>query len=323
VNDTTASDTTVSDTTVNDTTAIDATVNDIIYSDGAGLTLKAGEFRQISELAYQRFGLDLKKGKEALVAARLGKRLRQKGIKSFAEYYRYVLADSSGEALIELIDSLTTNHTSFMREKAHFEFLARSVKEEFAGIATLEIWCAASSTGEEPYSIAMCLSEALWGRVEESRGAENRRRGFRILATDISTQVLAHARRGVYLAERFEELPDAWRRAYLLRGEGECQGSYKIKPDLASHVEYQRLNLIEPFPHRRLFNVIFCRNVMMYFDKGTQQNIVGRLAKCLEPGGYLFVGHSESLTGVEHELKYVRPATYRKEKAGGGFRSWS
>jgi chemotaxis protein methyltransferase CheR len=296
---------------------VPAIVNDIIYSDGAGLTLKASEFRQISELAYRRFGLDLKNGKEALVAARLGKRLREKGIKSFAEYYRYVLDDPSGEALIELIDSLTTNHTSFMREKAHFEFLTRAAKEEFAGIATLEIWCAASSTGEEPYSIAMCLSEAL------ARSAENRKRSFRILATDISTRVLAHAQRGVYLAERFKELPEAWRRAYLLRGEGGCQGSYKIKPDLAGHIEYQRLNLIEPFQHRRCFHVIFCRNVMMYFDKATQQDIVGRLSQCLEPGGYLFVGHSESLTGVEHELKYVRPATYRAEKAGGGLRSWS
>jgi len=292
-------------------------VNETIYSDGAGLTLTAGEFRQISELVYQRFGLDLKKGKEALVAARLGKRLRQKGIKSFAEYYRHVLADSSGEALIELIDSLTTNHTSFMREKAHFEFLTRAVKEEFSAIANLEIWCAASSTGEEPYSIAVCLAEAL------SRGAENRRRGFRILATDISTRVLAHARRGVYVAERFKELPDAWRRAYLLRGEGECKGSYKIKPELAAHVEYQRLNLIEPFTHRRRFHVIFCRNVMMYFDKSTQQDIVQRLGACLEPGGYLFVGHSESLTGVEHDLQYVRPATYRAGKPAGGLRSWS
>ncbi|HWY49640.1 MAG TPA: protein-glutamate O-methyltransferase [Bryobacteraceae bacterium] len=293
------------------------TVPDIIYSDGAGLTLKASEFRQISELAYQRFGLDLKKGKEALVAARLGTRLRQKGIQSFAEYYRYVLDDPSGEALIELIDSLTTNHTSFMRERAHFEFLARAVQEEFREIPTLEIWSAASSTGEEPYSIAMCLSEAL------SRGAENRGRSFRILATDISTRVLAHAQRGVYPAERFKELPETWRREYLLRGERECKGSYKIKPDLASHVEYQRLNLIEPFTHRRRFHVIFCRNVMMYFAKSTQQDVVGRMGACLEPGGYLFVGHSESLTGVEHELKYVRPATYRAEKPGGVLRSWS
>jgi len=292
-------------------------VSDIIYSDGAGLSLKASEFRQISELAYQRFGLDLKTGKEALVAARLGKRLRQKGIRSFAEYYRHVLADPTGEALVELIDSLTTNHTSFMRERAHFEFLARAAKEEFRGIPLLEIWSAASSTGEEPYSIAMCLSEALGQRVG------GRGRSFRILATDISTRVLAHAQRGVYLAERFKELPESWRRTYLLRGEGDCKGSYKIKPELASRVEYQRLNLIEPFAHRRLFHVIFCRNVMMYFDKQTQQDIVRRLSACLEPGGYLFVGHSESLTGVEHELKYVRPATYRKENPGGGMKVWS
>lgn len=292
-------------------------MNENIYADVAGLTLKASEFRQISELAYQRFGLDLKKGKEALVAARLGKRLRQKGIKSFAEYYRHVLADPTGDALVELIDSLTTNHTSFMRERAHFDFLARAANDEFQGIPTLEIWCAASSTGEEPYSIAMCLSDAL------SHGAENRRRSFQILATDISTRVLAHARRGVYSAERLQELPETWRRAYLLRGEGGCTGSYKIKPELASRVEYQRLNLIEPFTHQRLFHVIFCRNVMMYFDKPTQQDIVRRLSACLEPGGYLFVGHSESLTGVEHELKYVRPATYRAEKRGGGLRVWS
>src|SRR5690349_10315203 len=165
-----------------------------------------------------------------------------------------------------------------MRERAHFEFLASAVKEELGGVATVEIWCAASSTGEEPYSIAMCLSDAL------SRGAENRRRGFRVLATDISTRVLAHAQRGVYLAERFKELPETWRRAYLLRGDGECKGSYKIKPDLASRVEYQCLNLIKPFPHHRLFHVIFCRNVMMYFDKSTQQDIVRRMSECLEPG---------------------------------------
>jgi chemotaxis protein methyltransferase CheR len=295
---------------------VPTTVNEPIVQDGDAVTLTASEFRQISELAYQRFGLDLKKGKEALVAARLGKRLRQKGIKSFADYYRHVLDDATGEALVELIDSLTTNHTSFMRERAHFEFLARAAQEEFREIPTLEIWCAASSTGEEPYSIAMCLSDA-W-----SRGAENRRRGFRILATEISTRVLAHAKRGVYLAERFKELPESWRRAYLLRGEGQCKGSYKIKPDLASSVEYKRLNLIEPFQHGRLFHVIFCRNVMMYFDKQRQQDIVVRLGECLEPGGYLFVGHSESLTGVEHGLKYVCPATYRREKSNG-LRAWS
>lgn len=290
-----------------------ATVNDTIYSDGAGLTLKANEFRLISQLAYERFGLELKKGKEALVAARLGKWLRKGGFQSFDDYYRHVLADKTGDALVGLIDSLTTNHTSFLREKAHFEFLTRAVNEEFRDVATLEIWSAACSSGEEPYTIAMCLTDTL-------ARAPGRPRDFRIMATDISTRVLAIAKRGVYDAERFRELPDSWRKAFLLRGAGECKGLFKLKPDLAGHISFDRLNLIEPFNHRRVFQVIFCRNVMMYFDKTTQQDIVRRLSACLEPGGYLFVGHSESLTGVEHELKYVRPATYRKEAGMRGLR---
>ncbi len=290
-----------------------ATVNETIYSDGAGLTLKASEFRQISQLAYERFGLDLKKGKEALVAARLGKWLRKGGFKSFDDYYRHVLADKTGEGLIGLIDSLTTNHTSFLRERAHFEFLTSAVNEEFREIAALEIWSAACSSGEEPYTIAMCLADTL-------ARAGGKRRNFQILATDISTRVLVIAKRGVYPEERFRDLPEAWRKAFLLRGGGECGGLFKFKPELIKRIAFERLNLIEPFPHRHLFHVIFCRNVMMYFDKATQQNIVKRLSACLEPGGYLLVGHSESLTGVEHELKYVRPATYRKESASRGMR---
>jgi chemotaxis protein methyltransferase CheR len=273
------------------------------------VTLKASEFRQISDLAYERFGLDLNRGKEALVASRLGKKLRERGFHSFSEYYQHVVSDPTGEALVELIDSLTTNHTSFLREQAHFDVLARSAAGEFSGVQTLDIWSAACSSGEEPYSIGMCLANAL-------RAAGGR--GFRILATDISTRVLAMARRGVYPAERFRELPDPWRRAYLLRGDGECRGFYKIKPEIAQSVEFKRLNLIEPFPDTRAFQVIFCRNVMMYFDKPTQQDIVQRLSRSIQVGGYLFVGHSESLTGVEHQLKYVQPAVYRKEKPSGG-----
>ena len=286
-------------------------MNETAYSDGAGLTLKASEFRQISELAYQRFGLDLKRGKEALVAGRLGKRLRKGGFRSFSEYYEHVLADRTGEALIELIDSLTTNHTGFFRERAHFEFLAQAVGDELKDVRSLEIWCAAASTGEEPYSLAMCLTDALSLAPQRS---------FRILATDISTRVLAIARRGVYEAERFGDMPDSWKRAFLLRGEGQSAGLYKIKPEIARLVEYERLNLIEQFPHRRMFHAIFCRNVMMYFDKRTQQDIVERLAVCLEPGGYLMVGHSESLTGIRHDLRYIRPAVYRNEKVSGTLR---
>jgi chemotaxis protein methyltransferase CheR len=283
--------------------------NDAVSS-GSGpaageLKLTASEFRQISDLAYERFGLDLKKGKEALVAARLGKKLRKLGFATFAEYHRHVLADSTGDALVELIDALTTNHTSFLRERVHFEFLARAANEEFRDVSTLRVWSAACSSGEEPYSIAMCLAEAL---------AKAPGRQFSILATDISTRVLDSARRGVYPVSRFEDVPEPWRRAYLLRGQGESQGFYKIKPAMAQRIEFERLNLIEPFPQRGRCHVIFCRNVMMYFDKGTQQDIVQRLTGCLERGGYLFVGHSESLTGVRHALQYVRPATYRNGK---------
>ncbi len=288
----------------------------ILAADAPVLTLKSSEFRQISQLAYERFGLDLKQGKEALVAARLGKRLRERGFKSFADYYRHVLADPTGDTLIELIDSLTTNHTSFLREKAHFEFLVQTVAAEFRDAAMLEIWSAACSSGEEPYSIAMSLLGGSAG------GRDTSRRRFRILATDISTRVLAIGKRGVYPAERFRELPDNWRRAFLLRGEGQSKGLYKIKPEVASLVEFERFNLIEPFSHGRPMHAIFCRNVMMYFSKATQQDIVQRLGACLAPGGYLFVGHSESLTGVEHDLKYVRPAVYRREKPGGS-RAWS
>jgi chemotaxis protein methyltransferase CheR len=280
---------------------------------GAELTLTANEFRQISDLAYQRFGLDLKKGKEALVAARLGKKLRKLGFLTFAEYHRHVLADSTGDALVELIDALTTNHTSFLRERAHFEFLARAANEEFREIPTLRVWSAACSSGEEPYSIAMCLAQAL---------AKSPGRQFRILATDISTRVLDQARRGVYPAGRFDDVPEPWRRAYLLRGRAESKGFYKVKADLAARIEFERFNLIEPFGEREPFHVIFCRNVMMYFDKPTQQDIVERLSVCLERGGYLFVGHSESLTGVQHALQYVRPATYRNQKPEGGSKSW-
>jgi chemotaxis protein methyltransferase CheR len=278
-------------------------------SGGAELQLTAREFREISDLAYQRFGLDLKSGKEALVAARLGKKLRKLGFQTFAEYHRHILADSTGDALIELIDALTTNHTSFLRERAHFEFLARAAREEFRDISPLRVWSAACSSGEEPYSIAMCLAEAL---------AKSPARDFRILATDISTRVLDTARRGVYPVGRFSDVPDALRRAYLLRGRGESDGFYRVKPELAKRIEFDRFNLIEPFSQRGLFHVIFCRNVMMYFDKPTQQDIVQRLSGCLERGGYLLVGHSESLTGVEHALQYVRPATYRNQNAAGG-----
>ncbi len=265
--------------------------------------MKAGEFAKIRQLAYDTFGLDLRAGKETLVSARLGKHIRKSGCRSFEEYYRHVVGDSTGEALIHLIDALTTNHTSFFREAAHFDFLRKTLLPEWKNRTGIEIWSAACSTGEEPYSIAMSILDEL------GSGASGR---VNILATDISTRVLEAAEKGIYPAERFEALPQAQLRSYWLRGERDFTGSYRAKKELRAMIEFRRLNLLEPVSRIGPFPLIFCRNVMIYFDKPTQRQVVERLSGCLEPGGYLLTGHAENLNGIDHGLLYVQPAVYRK-----------
>jgi len=265
------------------------------------------EFQQIRQLAYEKFGLDLKDGKEELVSARLGKKIRDANFRSFRQYVEHVLSDETGEALISMIDALTTNFTSFFREQAHFQFLRRNVLPSLRTRQRIEIWSAACSTGEEPYSLAFSLLDELAGATRPS---------ISILATDISTRALNTARKAIYPAVRFEGLPAHWLRKYLLRGQGKWQGCYKVKPEVRNLVEFRRLNLIEPISHQRRFAVIFCRNVMIYFDKPTQEIVVNKLVEWLEPGGYLFIGHSESLTGVHHPLQYVQPAAYEKRADG-------
>jgi chemotaxis protein methyltransferase CheR len=281
-------------------------------SEGAACRpLKASEFAKIRRLAYDTFGLDLHAGKETLVSARLSKQMREWDCRSFDEYYRRVVEDSTGESLISLIDSLTTNHTSFFREPAHFDFLRNSFLPAWVGKGNLNIWSAACSTGEEPYSIAMCLSEGM-GPEALSK--------VHILATDISTRVLSTAGLGIYPAERFAGVSKAQLRTYWLRGERDYAGSYRAKKQLRALVEFERTNLLEPNAQTRRFSLIFCRNVMIYFDKRTQQTVINRLVGSLEPGGYLFTGHAESLSGIEHGLRYVQPAVYRKTAAEGRIR---
>jgi chemotaxis protein methyltransferase CheR len=271
--------------------------------DTAYSPLKAGEFAKIRQLAYDTFGLDLREGKETLVSARLGKQIRKFGCRSFDEYYRHVVGDATGESLIHLIDALTTNHTSFFREPAHFDFLRKTLLPEWKNRGSIDIWSAACSTGEEPYSIAMCILEEL-GTVPPGK--------VRILATDISTRVLAAAEKGIYPAERFEALSSMQLHSFWLRGERDWTGRYRAKKEVRALIEFRRLNLLEPVARIGPFPLIFCRNVMIYFDKPTQRQVVERLSGCLEPGGYLLTGHAESLTGIEHGLQYVQPAVYRK-----------
>ncbi|MCC7496802.1 MAG: protein-glutamate O-methyltransferase CheR [Bryobacterales bacterium] len=270
-------------------------------------TLSEREFEHVCALARRQFGLDLRRGKESLVSARLGKKMREANCKSFQEYFRYVSRDPSGQALVNLIDALTTNHTSFLREPRHFDFLRKVALERMSARERLDIWSAACSTGEEPYSICFHLLEE--ARKQPFQSAEG---AVRVLASDISTRVLSTARQGIYAEERVQGLDEEWKRRYLLRGHGPQAGSYRIKPAVARLVEFRRLNLIEKLTLDRRFQVIFCRNVMIYFDKPTQEKVVSQLAGYLEPGGYLLVGHAESLTGISHSLEYVHPAIYRK-----------
>jgi chemotaxis protein methyltransferase CheR len=259
------------------------------------------ELNLVTDLAYRTCGIDLKKGKRELVQARLGRKIRQGQFGSFKQYYDHVVSDSTGEELIALLDVLTTNFTSFLREPAHFDFLRQTIAPGFKD--QIRIWSAACSTGEEPYTIAFSLLEEL-GIAAAAR--------IHILASDISSRALAAATRGAYEAERFRDFPRDWLSRYLLRGSDRSEGWFRIKPAVRRLVEFQRLNLIEPFPSAKPFQVIFCRNVMIYFDKETQGRLVNRFVPCLEPGGYLLIGHSESLAGLKHPYDYVRPAVYRR-----------
>jgi chemotaxis protein methyltransferase CheR len=276
--------------------------------DGCGSIrpLSHQEFEQIRRLAYEKFGLNLRDGKEELVSARLGKKIRESNFRSFREYYRHVINDASGEALAGLIDALATNHTSFLREPEHFDFLRKTILPVLRSRGSVEIWCAACSTGEEPYSIVFCLLEEQLARP-----------AVRVLATDISTKALATAQKAIYPAERFDQFPSDWLHRYFLRGEGQWKGWFRVKTDVRDLVEFRRVNLIEPWGNVRPFPVIFCRNVMIYFDRPSQTRLVNRLAERLEPGGYLLIGHAESLSGIEHPLRYIRPAVYRKPRSGG------
>ena len=270
--------------------------------------LSAREFDQFRKLAYDTAGIDLQPGKEQLVSARLSKKIRELKLRGYEEYYDYVTADKTGDALISLIDALTTNHTSFFREIAHFEFLRKTILPELSKRTQISIWCAASSTGEEPYSIAFS--------VLEECGMQQALPKLRILATDISTRVLAAARKGIYPADRFREFPPQQLREYLLRGDGKWKDWYQVRKEIRAAIRFDRLNLMDNFTHQEQFPVIFCRNVMIYFDRPTQERVVRQLSQFLEPGGYLLIGHAESLNGLKQPLQYVRPATYRKPATG-------
>lgn len=269
--------------------------------------MRDSEFEFIRGLVYRRSRINLTADKRALVSARLGQRLRAHRLESLGEYCELLQSPDAPEELAHLIDVISTNHTFFFREAIHFDFLKRHVGPEMAGRAaaekwkTFRVWSAAASSGEEPYSIAMTLTETFptWD--------------WEIDATDISRVVLARAERGIYAKSAVQRLAPEVVRRYFQRGFGPQEGQYRVKAALRQRVAFQQLNLLEGGPPSpQPYQAIFCRNVMIYFDRATREELIARLSRWLVPGGYLFVGHSESLTGINHALKVVRPAIYQR-----------
>jgi len=243
-----------------------------------------GDFARVRALIYRRAGISLSPAKRDMVYSRLARRLRARRLENFADYLDLVEQGDLQE-LEAFINALTTNMTSFFREPHHFKILAERVAQHPAN-RPLSIWTCASSTGEEPYSIAMTVRDALKGSSRQPR----------ILATDIDTNVLATAKQGIYTTEQLSKVAPELVKRYFLKGEGRNQGFARVKSELKQLVHFRRLNLLDnPWPMRGRFDFIFCRNVMIYFDRETQHGILKRLAGCLQPEGLLFVGHSESL----------------------------
>lgn len=270
--------------------------------------LKDSEYEKISRLVYEQCGICLHDGKKDLVKARLGKRLREGGFKSFLDYYKHVTTKEGTEELITMIDSISTNVTYFFREDKHFQKmtallpeLARE-KEKKGRTGAIRVWSAGCSTGEEPYSVAMTINECL-----KDRGTL-----FHIIATDISTRVLQAATRGVYPEDKVKGVPPALMKRYFQYGTGASDGQLRIKREIRDHITFERFNLMDVPRFSHPFDFIFCRNVMIYFDKKTQSAVIKRFYDALEPNGHLFIGHSETLTGLDHQFHYVQPSIYRK-----------
>ncbi len=261
-------------------------------------------FRQIGRLAYEIAGIQLKPGKEELVRTRLSRRIRQLELKGFDEYLRLLGSDSSGRELREMVEALTTHKTDFYREAGHFDFLREEAFPKFERCRKIRIWSAGCSTGEEPLTIAMEASE-FFSRM---RGID-----FHILGTDLCRRTLDKARSGAFSEEQMRGLPACHVRKYFRQEQRQDQTFYRAHEDLRALVTYARLNLMAPWPMRGGFQAIFCRNVMIYFDKPTQERLVNRFFDQLCPGGYLFTGHSESLMGARHPFQFIQPAVYLKK----------
>ncbi len=258
------------------------------------------EFNLFREFIYDHAGINLSDEKKTLVTSRLSKRLRHYSLNTFQEYFDIVISSSqSGERQVA-IDLLTTNETYFFREPKHFEFLETEILSRWRGGKTFRVWSAASSTGEEAYSIAMLLDDILGHHPWE------------IFGSDISSRVLKTAKQGHYLQNRIDGIPKAYLHKYCLKGMGEHEGTLLIDRKLRQRVNFAPVNLKRPLDNLGSFDIIFLRNVLIYFDMETKRQIIKQLVEKMHPDGYLFIGHSESLKGIHDGLKTIIPTVYQK-----------
>jgi len=275
---------------------------------GTAMGISDREFRLIRNLVYERFGINLTPEKRTLLVGRLRKLLRKQGFGSFQDYYKYLLADRTGHALDSLVNRISTNFTFFYRESDHFTFFLSPVLPEMVKRVSgekhqdLRVWCAGCSSGQEPYTLAMLLREHFGERYAMWKAG--------LLATDISAKALETAVRGVYPEEALEKLPRPLKRRYFRKaGDGE----YGVTDDIKREITFRRFNLMNKrFPFKKPFHVIFCRNVMIYFDQPTRDALTRRFYENMVPGGYLFIGHSETLGREQSLYEYVKPAVYRR-----------
>jgi chemotaxis protein methyltransferase CheR len=271
-------------------------------------TMTDKDFKRLSEFIHTEVGIKLPLSKKVMVEARLQKRLRLLGMPNYRAYYEFLFSPRGlDEELVHLIDVITTNTTEFFREPRHFEVLTQDIlpawRAAYGPARPFRLWSAGCSTGEEPYTLSIVLSEFA-ARAQGFR--------FTIMATDISTRVLSMAKNGVYPEERLAKMSMDLKRRYFLRSKDKSRKLVRLVPELRKAIDFRRLNFMEPFSFPEPLDTIFCRNVMIYFDRATQEQLLSKFCLQLRPGGYLFIGHSESLTGMDLPLRQHAPTVYKK-----------
>ncbi|MCL1988224.1 MAG: protein-glutamate O-methyltransferase CheR [Firmicutes bacterium] len=266
--------------------------------------LTDAEFTRIRDYIKAHYGINMGDEKKSLIYSRLRATLINGGFTSFTQYFDYLLSDKTGAAIINFVDRVTTNHTFFMRETDHFDFFKNTVlpqlEEKYSAKKEICLWCAGCSSGEESNTLQMILQDYFEGKNWNTE----------ILATDISTNVLDKAVHSVYPNDKIETLPENWRKKYFNKFDDH---NSIVVDQIKRNITYRTFNLMEPaFKFKKKMHVIFCRNVMIYFDNETRDQIVGKFYEATEDGGYIFIGHSESLTHTNTKYKYIMPAVYRK-----------